>query len=124
MKLSSFWTGLDWDNWLYNLAKGILSGGANSANATITAALIDSSHWALGSPNSWKMVWGSWLLGAMMFTFAFMSKSGLPDKKRREETLEVIHKGDQPVAIKKTTHDTSVVPLDAPPTPAPKVEEK
>lgn len=115
MKLSGFWSGLDWDNWLYSLVKGILSGGAGSANAALAAAMVDSTHFGLGSADSWKLVRASWLLGAMMFTFAFMSKSGLPDKKQREETMEVKQVGDKPPVVTMTTKDTSVVPIDAPP---------
>lgn len=114
MRLTGFWSGLDWDSWSYSLLKGIMSGGASGASAMLNAALIDSKDWALGSPNSFRMLWQSWLLGAAMFTFAFMSKSGLPDKKQREETREETKPLPKGGTVTTTVKDTSVVPINEP----------
>jgi hypothetical protein len=116
MKLANFWTGLDWDNWSYSLIKGLISAGAGSANAALAALAVDPSHFAFGTPDSWKMIEYTFLFGAVTFTFAFLSKSGLPEKKR-EETLQVSQRGDQPPMVIKTTKDISTVPIDQPPTP-------
>lgn len=114
MRLSGFWTGLDWDNWLYNLIKGVISAGAASAQNGVIAAGLSPQNFALGSSGSLKFMGLSWFFGALMFTLAFMSKSGLPDKKQREETVaetKPLPKGGQ---VTVTTKDTSIVPIDEP----------
>ncbi len=124
MKLSGFWAGLDWDNWAYNLIKGLITGGATSVNAAFGALLTDPKDFAFGSEKSFHLIGWTFAFGALTSTFAFLSKSALPETKKREETVQVSQKGDQPPVVVKTTKDTLTVPIDAPPTPAPGQEPK
>lgn len=118
-KLNGFWTGLDWDNWLYGLIKGFIGGGATSVYAAFGTMIVDPKDFAFGSSKSFQVMGWVFFFSALMSTFAFLSKSALPEMKKREETIQVSQKGDQPPVITKTTKDILTVPIDAPPTPPP-----
>lgn len=122
MKISGFWSGLDWDNWLYNLLKGVFSAGATSAQSGLIASGIKPESFAFGSSSSLKFMGLSWVFGAVTFTFAFMSKSGLPEKKQREETIEVTKPTAKGGTVTTTITDRSVVPIDDPLPGTPKKE--
>ncbi len=109
MRLSSFWSGLDWDNWTYNLVKGLIAGGATSVNAAFGALLTDPKDFAFGSSKSFHLIGWTFAFGAVMSTFAFLSKSALPETKKREETLQVKQIDGKAVETVKTVKETSIV---------------
>ncbi len=119
MKLAGFWSGLDWDTWAYSLIKGAISAGAGAVNSAFAALVIDPKDFAFGSEKSLHLIGWTFLFGVMTFTFAFLSKSGLPEAKKRVETVEISQKGDQPPTVIKTTKDTSMVAIDEPIKPPP-----
>ncbi len=114
MRLSGFWSGLDWGGWTYGLIKGAISGGATSVYAAFGTALIDKNDFALGSAKSFQLIGLVFAFSAAMQTFAYLSKTPLPDTKKREESFATITQPGKPTVTVATVKETSVVPIDPP----------
>lgn len=119
MRLSGFWTGLDWDGWSYGLIKGAIAGGATSVYAAFGALIVDPHDFAFGSAKSFKLIGWVFLFSALMQTFAYLSKSPLPEKITVEKTLTsqttTDAKGGTVTVDKVVEKTTQVVPIDAKP---------
>ena len=114
MKLSGFWAGLAWDQWLYGLIKGSISGGATSVCSAVVALGLDPHDFALGSSKSFKLIAYTFVFAGLMQAFAFLSKTPLPDMKKREESMATVSQSGQPTITVETVKETSIVPKDSP----------
>jgi len=117
MRLSGFWTGLDWNGWSYGLIKGAIAGGATSVYAAFGALIVDPHDFAFGSAKSFKLIGWVFAFSALMQTFAYLSKSPLPDKIVVEKTQTSQTTTDSKgavVTIDKTVEKTTqVLPIES-----------
>ncbi len=110
MKLSGFWSGLEWDQWSYGLIKGALSGGATSVYAAFGAMVVDKNDFAIGGLKSFELIAWVFTFAALMQTFAYLSKTPLPEMKKREESVATITQPGQATVTVATVKETMVVP--------------
>ncbi len=115
MRLSGFWSGLDWDGWAYGLIKGALSGGATSVYAAFGAMVVDKNgDFALGGTKFFQLILVVFAFSASMQTFAYLSKTPLPEMKKREESVATITQPGQATVTVATVKETTVVPTVVP----------
>lgn len=118
MRLSGFWSGLDWSSWSYGLIKGAISGGATAVLGAFSNAIVDPHDFALGSAKSLHVMLMMFVAAGALQTFAFLSKTPLPDKIVVEKTQTSQTTTDAKgavVTIDKTVEKTTqVVSAEAP----------
>jgi hypothetical protein len=68
---------MDWGNWLYGLFAGAIGGGASAVTVALSASAIDP-HFAVGTPNSLKLMGLTFAISAAKDAFLYLKQNPLP----------------------------------------------
>ena len=103
---------LDWSDWLRGLIAAFVGGGASAFTGGLVVAGQDSTHFAMGSPNSFKLMAYIFLASGASSAMAFLRQKPVPDLKTITTTVITTGKTSDlnPIVVTKV-QETHVEPV-------------
>ena len=106
----NFLSNLDWGSWLYGLFAGGIGGGATAVYGAMAASMIDSTHFAFGSPSSFKLMGMMFAMSFLKDAALYLKQKPLPDVKTVTTTETVERTTHPPATVTTTVEETKVTP--------------
>lgn len=104
---------IDLTDWLRGLIGGIVSGGANAIIGGFGVAMVDPTHFGVGTADSFKVMGTLFLFNGLLGGAAFLAKKPVPDIRTVTNTVQTTERRpEEKKVVVSTTEETHVEPLD------------